>query len=72
LVEIDKVATQGYYGCEESMNINHSWVAIKQHKALALHKLREWTIFDFFKHPFFLPNVHHSFWEFEKDFNIDD
>ncbi len=24
LVEIDKVATQSYYGCEESMNINHS------------------------------------------------
>jgi hypothetical protein len=24
LVEIDKVVTQGYYGCEETMNINHS------------------------------------------------
>jgi hypothetical protein len=29
-------------------------------------KARKWIIFIFFKHPFFLPNVHHSFWKLEK------
>jgi hypothetical protein len=29
-------------------------------------KLQEWTILIFFKHHFFLPNVHHSFWKLER------
>jgi hypothetical protein len=49
LVEIDKVPTQGYYGCEENMNINHSWIAILIHimhskMASLIAKLRSSTI----------------------------
>jgi hypothetical protein len=28
-------------------------------------KPQEWTIFIFFKRPFILPNVHHSFWKLD-------
>jgi len=43
-----------------------TWHKLKVFLHVKAFKLWKWTVLVFYKHFFFLPNVHHSFWKLER------